>query len=799
MRQHFKTLRLVFLMAVLTIVGAVGGVLTRGHLSQPETGDAGASDNGSATQASQPSGPAVATGEATGLDTAESPETTDSALPSSSQTAVPHAQASPNDGLVLSAVGKPLVPTHSTGTQAAANTLAQGDLMLEEGRVSEAVRYFRYLLATTAAEREMMSVWYRVAICAEALGNEDDALAAYQKVAEVADGELLGELALLGQARVLAAAGKTDPAQLLLGRWLLSENETSARSLPVSREAMFLLGIVSSEASLRQREPALWENDGLARPSSSFEPSDYLPARFATEAAQRADIPVGVQLLHQLQVSEPGTSYFQGRLARTSVQRVLQQICATPGWRIEYTPVAESTIRANTVQLDFAERTGDLLLDLLLAPLGASWTFADGKLKIIAQSELTDGQREHYRRLMAERTLFAALLSAPEHEQSPVAYLLLGNLAFREGDMPTAQRHFENILKTYPRSPVEAEAWFNASKVALAQGDLARQRQTLLGAVDAGRGNPLEPVALMLSGRNALLFDEPLIAVRPLLRAVTLAADPDVRALSLLTLASAHLIAGRPEGANVALMEDRRLLQGEAYRDRAALLASLARFRAASTKWRIERDGRSLITALSHDRAKKWMALHDHLLTVDAYQELGLNEMALPVLESAIESANPSPMRTRMRFRLAELLVSRGESQRAKVVRTALTDDPLAEISSRSMLALADLHMSEKEFGRAEQICRDMLQQTLAEEQRIAVLRILGGIYARRGDRKRAVLCYSGVAPQLYEATSLESETEAGEPISNNGPESHGHESHTHPPHDDQPDAADSVDRESRR
>ncbi len=792
MRRHFKAVRLAFVMAVLTIVGAVGGVLTRGHLSNRDSNNAGTSESGPVAQTSQPVGLDAPSLNATGLNA------TDSALPSSSQSA-----ALPSQNLLKAAPPKTvargqLVPTHSVGTQAAANTLAQGDLMLEEGRVSEAVRFFRYLLATAAAEHEMMNVWYRVALCAEALGNEEDALAAYQRVAEVADGKLLGELALLGQARVLAAGGETDPAQLLLGRWLLSENETSARSLPVSRDAMFLLGVVLSEASLRKREPRLWENDGLARPRSSFEPSDYLPGSFATDVAERADIPVGLKMLHQLQVSEPGSSYFQGRLARTSVQRVLQQICATPGWRIEYTPVAESTVRANTVQLDFAERTGDLLLDLLLAPLGACWTFADGELRIIAQSELTDEEREHYRRAMAERTLFAALLSEPEHGQSPVAYLLLGNLAFREGDMPTARRHFENVLKTYPRSAVEAEAWFNASKVALAQGDLARQRQTLLGAVDAGRGDPLEPVALMLSGRNALLFDEPLVAVRPLLRAVTLAADPDVRALSLLTLASAHLIAERPEGANVALMEDRRLLRGDAYRDRAALLASLARFRAGSTKWRIDRDGRSLITALSHDSVKSWMALHDHLLTVDAYQELELNEMALPVLESAIESANPSPMRTRMQFRLAQLLESRGESQRAEVVLTAMTDDPSPEVSSRSMLALADLHVSEREFGRAEQICRDMLERTLSEKQRIAVLRLLGGIYAKRGDRKRAVLCYSGVAPQLYEATLLAPDVSAGELLPDGGHESHTGESHTHEAHNHKPDISDPVDGKTR-
>ncbi|MGD9854823.1 MAG: tetratricopeptide repeat protein [Planctomycetaceae bacterium] len=477
-------------------------------------------------------------------------------------------------------------------------------------------------------------------------------------------------------------------------------------------------------------------------------------------------------MLHQLQVSEPGSSYFQGRLARTSVHRVLQQVCEGPQWRLELTPAAEKTLRAQSIQLNFSERSADLLFDLLLAPLEIVWTFEDGRLRILTETEMNPADLEKFRLNLAERMLFVALLSDPEHEQSPTAYLLLGNLAFQGGDLSTARRHFESILQTSPRSSVAAEAWFNAAKTAIAEGSMDRARQALLGAVDVARGNPLEPIALLLSARNALLFDEPLKAIRPLVRAVTLAADDDVRALSLLTLASAHLIAGHPESANLALMEDRRLLQHDPYRDRAALLGGLARFRSASTPWRVDRDGRSLIAAVSHIRTDDWVSLHDHLLTVESFEALGLTDLAVPILESAVQMHGPSPLRTRMQFRLAELYAGRGDSERAEIVLAAMTEDPSPEVASESMFKLADLHVRRKEADRAELICRDLLQQPITEARRIAVLRLLGGIYARRGDRERAVLCFSGVAPQLFEATlkTSPSETPANSPGSGGSP-----------------------------
>ncbi|MBX3437247.1 MAG: tetratricopeptide repeat protein [Planctomycetaceae bacterium] len=737
MKKNFKAVRRAVLVAVLAIVGAVGGASTRGYLLRERS------------DADTPS-------------TAATVDVTSGDVPLSDDSGT-----SESDDLRLSPDGSSWEPlaerlNASQGgpdTQATANALLHGDLLIQEGRVSEAVRYYRYLLSEASSDNSVKDVRYRLALCAEALGRHGDALSNYQQVVQVSSTGLLGELAWLGQARVLAKQKQLTTSQQLLRRWLLLDNDALTGSLPVLREALYLLGSVSSEIALSEQRIPLWDPHGVAFPRVGFDPCNYLPALFSAAARDGIDIPVGIQMLQQLQVSEPGTSYFQGRLARSSIHRVLQQLCEAPHWTIEFSSVAENSLRSQTVQLNFSEKSADLLFDLLLAPLGMAWTFESGCVRVVALSEMTEEDARRYQRTLAERMLFAALLAAPEHELSPMAYLLLGNLSFQIPDLPSARRHYDHVLQNNPRAPVAAEAWFNSAKIAIAEGQLQRARQSLLGAVDVSRGSSLEPVALLLSGHNELLFEEPVRAIRPLVRAVTLAADQDVRALSLLSLASAHLLAGQPQSANLVLVEDRRLLQQPAYRDRAAFLGSLARFRSATTPWRTDRDGRALIAALSHIREEDWNTLPDLLLNVEALDEVGLADLAVSLLDSAVQSYGPSPLRTRMQFQLADRLIQRGDPQRAEVVLTAMTEHTATDVAMKSQLALAHLHVKQRDGERAEQCCRELLQQTLSEEQRVQVLRLLGGIYAGRGDRERAVLCFSGVAPQLFEATLRPSAT----------------------------------------
>lgn len=735
MKQHFKAVRSIVLLAVMTVVGAITGMVARSYV-----GNAGEAEPSSV---------------ATTAPLQDNAEYLDSDLPSTDPAVPDEPFRSPDVQEPWSAVRTdgPVSVMSNPGTQAAANAVIQGDLMVREGRVSEAVRHYRQMLADAPDIAAVVNVQYRLALCAEALGRHDEALTTYQIVAELAEGQLLGELAMLGQARVFVGRRDLTAAQRLLRRWTLEENLTAARSLPVSSEAVYLLASVAAKAAFEQTTARLWEDNGLALPQSAFEPSNYLPSTFASDVRTPSEPPVGISLLHQLRESAPGSSYLQGRLARISVTRVLQQICDAAKWELDLTTMAETGVRAQTVSLDFMEQSADVVLDLVLAPLGIGWTFLDGRVRVLTLSEMDPLQRANYQRKFAERMIFAALLNEPEHPQAPEAYLLLGNLAFQDGNLATARGHFEKVLQNFPRSKVDAEAWFNAAKVAMAEGDLLRARQALWGSVDASRGHPLEPVALLLSGGNALLFDEPEKAVRPLIRAVTLAGDEDIRARSLLTLASAHLIAGHPEAANVALMEDRGLLHKPSYRDRAALLGCLARFRAASTPARVERDGRTLISALCHSGVEEFTALHDHLVTVEAYRDVGLTEVGIPLLISALKSRRPSPLRTRMQFLLAELLQERGDPKQAEIVLTAMSQEPSPDVSIKSLLALAELHLKQEQPQDAEKICRDLLKQSLNESQRISTLQLLGGIYARRGDRQRAVLCYSGVAPQLLDST----------------------------------------------
>ncbi|MEZ6050601.1 MAG: tetratricopeptide repeat protein [Planctomycetaceae bacterium] len=651
--------------------------------------------------------------------------------------------------LKLSAESLEAIPEDEllVNTQGIANSLMHGDLLLRSGNAAMALRLYRQESDGTTVP-ETIDVSYRIALCAETLGDDAEALAGYQSVAEMDANGQLREYALLGQARVLHRQGHIAEASGVLQRWVLSRETTHRLSPHITGDALYLLSRMTAAEVLEQTTTRLWEPDAVCPPRSSFDPGRYLSRTPSGEEVTRSEQPVGIRIVHQLAESTPDTVTLSGHLARTTIVRVIGDLSQQTGWPVESSPLAQDMLRTATVSVDFEEQTANLILDWLLAPHGIVWDFHDGTLSIVMDQELAADDRDTFRWQRAERVLLAALFGEPEHLDAPIAYLLLGNLSFQRGQFQTARRHYEHILQAFPRISLQAEAWFNLAKVELAERNLIQATQALQGAMDAGRGQPLESAALLLAGQTALELDQPHDATRPLMRAVTLATDDDVRGLSLLSLASAHLLNGHPERANVALMEDRRILQAEPYRDRAAFLASLARFRAASTPARRDRDGRALITSMSHLPTDRNLGLSHLLLTAEAYTEVGLQHLATSLIESNFSGSPPSGIRERLVFLLIDTLIQDREDERAEALLAGIINDSSPGESVEARLRLAELYFRQSRLGLVETSCRSLLSEDVSPEVRVRALQLLGRVYSDRGDRERAVLCYSGVLPQ---------------------------------------------------
>lgn len=650
--------------------------------------------------------------------------------------------------------GSPLSPSEVdvaeeplSSAQAIANALIQGDLLLTSGNAAEALRYYQRI-NEDEHEVETVGVPYRLALCAEALGDDMDALVGYQTAAKNGDDGQLKELALLGQARVLIRRGEIIPAQRILRRWILSQSMTLHSSPTVASEALYLLGDMTTMIALQNRTVELWEPEAVCLPHRTFNPGRYLPDIQTSELEPSAVRPPGLTIVHQLSVPTPDSVTLSGHFARAKIGRVIEDLAHQTGWRADLSPQAADVIRTALINLDFEEQPANLMLDWMLTPQGLVWRFEDGVLWIKTDDELPAEQLQEYDNRQAERALLAALLHDPEHIETPAAYLLLGNLAFEQKQLQTARRHYEHILQTFPRSTVQAEAWFNLAKVALVEQDLTNAEQALEGAMDASRGQPLESVALFLTGQTLLSLDRPHDAARPLMRCVSLASETHLRAMSLLALATSHLLNGQPDRANVALMEDRSLLDSAAYRSRTAFLASLARFRAASTPSRRKRDGQSLIESLSDRSDETDTGLPNVLLRAQAYDEVGLRYLAITTIENAVGEAPPSKLRERVLLILVDWLIQHGELQRAESHLQELVERSTNATSKTARLQLAQVYIHQGRVEESRETCFQLLAEEIDRQDRSDVLLLLGQLYATQGDHKRAILCYTGVVPQ---------------------------------------------------
>ncbi len=665
----------------------------------------------------------------------------------------PELSAEAPDPLVSSPEDPSIEHEPAPSTLALANAIAQGDLLLRSGNTTAAIRQYQRC-GEHSEEPVRSAILYRLGLCAEALGDEDEALNRFQTVAERdADGHLR-EWALLGESRILSHGEHAEPALRVLQRWVLSGESTRRLSPRVAGNALALLSDLASRIALGQKQSQLWEPGAICLSRQEFDPGTHLPDSQVFPEDTTEMPPVGIHVAHQLAAATPETVTLSGRLARVKIPRAIDDIARQTHWKTEWSQIAQNIVSTHTTSIELEEQTASLTLDWLLIPFGLAWDFENLTLRIVAEQELTSDEQQQFRWQVAERALLMFLLADPEHSSTPAAYLLLGDLSFQQRHFSIARRHFEHILQTQPRSPLQAEAWFNLAQVSLAEGDLERTEQAFHGAIDAGHGQPLESAALLLAGWTTLDLDRPREAARTLMRSVALATSDDARALSLLALAAAHLLDEHPDRANIALMQGRDFLRTSALHDRAAFLASLSRFRAASTSARRARDGRELVSSLSHLVTHHELRLPEILLIADAYHDVGLAPLAIPLIEQATAKATPSPLRDRLLLKLVESLRQSGNDGQAESILVEIIDRSTGDTNVTARLQLARLYSDQHRPEMVERVCLEILGSHTAddeahEEDFAMTLGLLGSVYASRGDRERAVLCYSGRKPPL--------------------------------------------------
>jgi len=650
---------------------------------------------------------------------------------------------------------EPESPPEGIPIQTAANAFASGDSRLLAGDIVEALKEYEILLAH-APDGMSDPLRYRIALCAESLGDSDRAMKEYQRLASHGSVSRIGVAAQIGQARVWHESNRALPARRVIWNLLLADRSNEGISVDLRAECVHRLGQL-----LARRTIGPPSND-LASDSTIVD----LPLRWSTreallwimsdpeesqpvepEETEAEDLEgTAIQLTQQLGPKAEET-YLTVNLPQMPVAGVIELLAEQAHLEVDWSTAARDRVSEHTVQLAVQDITLAIILDGISDSMELVWVDSDDGVRLQARDDVDADAVRRFDFAVAERMLRRATTVFPEHELTDDAYGALGNIGVRRDQFDFARLQYEQLLRQFPQSDARVGVQFNLAKARLRMGDRDEAMEHFYHVVDEGVGDRLQPVAFLYIGRLYLENDQAKRAIRPLTRAVLHAPDDDLRATSVIALASAYLLLDNPHAANRVLMTHRTALGKTPHYDQAAFLAALSRHKAAVAPAQVAREGQSLIGALSHVEGTDFFAACGFVLVAEACKRLGLFEPMRSTLVQGIENPDLGELRARMLYALAEYYHDAGEVMACRKLLTSLAIHGEGEWGDQAKLRLADAMYAAGEDEQCLSMCRKLLETTAKAAEERDVLRIMGRVFERQGSHREAALCFAGIVP----------------------------------------------------
>jgi tetratricopeptide (TPR) repeat protein len=623
---------------------------------------------------------------------------------------------------------------------------------LDFQRGDELLRQERYELALAAypppnafaAAPAAAQLHYRVALALEGLGRLEEAVASYRQAGNGMASPIVAAAAQVGQARALLRLGQPAEARALLYPVLLRSAAPELVGRAFLADARYLLALGAAREAQEATKPGSLLDAMLAPPVVAGPPADYLawvtspPAK----AKKAPALPTGLRVQHTAANAEEIT--VGGAARDTDVVRLVEQLAELGKLRLEWTARARqrADARTTTVAVD-----GWPLLHLVVAvtdPLGLVVKAESGRLLLAAIDDTTPALLAAYRATVARRTLQETVLMHPGHALAAPAYLLLGNAEAATGKFPEAVAWYERLLRDFPRCPVVPEAAYNLGLARDHLGKSAAARRAFYRGVDQAPAGPLAPLAYLQVGHTYLEEGQPREALVPLKHA--LAPGSSAEPAAVVALAAAHLLAGAPSAAHALLVARRQRVGGEPYRQVAAFLDALARFRMVSAQ-KISSRGEAgeLLAALLEVPGQKLLGPSGTLLAGQAYIELGMSDQAALLFEKARALAR-GPVAAEMTFRLADIWYAGDRRARARDLFAALAADGNSRWALQARLKLAVVALAENRPRECIQACQALVNGHA--ENAGDALQLMGAAFERLGEHSRAAACFAGRLPE---------------------------------------------------
>ncbi|MGH7227322.1 MAG: tetratricopeptide repeat protein, partial [Gemmataceae bacterium] len=304
---------------------------------------------------------------------------------------------------------------------------------------------------------------------------------------------------------------------------------------------------------------------------------------------------------------------------------------------------------------------------------------------------------------------------------------------------------YARLTREWPHSPLVVESHYNVGLLRLRQGDHATARQAFYRVVDRVPGHELAALAYWHVGRIYLEDGEAEQALSPLRRALRGGSGSSAQAAAALTMAATHLLTDNPRAANAVLNEYRERINQDSYRNAAAFLDTLARFRAATDRRRRQREAADLLAALLTAADDPLLGPEGLALMGQAYRELGMPEQMTRFYRKALLKLR-GPLAAQLTLELAEEYWSANKPQEARRLYEKLIAAGASNGVGRARLRLAEIALIEKKPQDCLQSCRKLLQEKTGVDV-AAVLRLMAQAYEQSGDRDKAIRCLSGQLP----------------------------------------------------
>lgn len=629
--------------------------------------------------------------------------------------------------------------------------LERGDGYLVEGNTAAAIKEYNKLLSQTGRLLNE-NLEMRFALCSEGVGRTQDALARYRKVAGESSSEHFRSCARVAQARIWSATDKPQNAYpLLCGLLIQTGVEPDTAMNRIRSDASHLLGyVMSHEAAVGLSQDPLDDSAVIRSPLSWSAVEILRMLELATAASPPTTSPQpGLEILGTFGSAADGVQIAIVQ-PRATIQALLDEIAGKSNLSMQWSAPASEMVAGRSTIVVQSATTLSSLLDLLLTPLGCHWRQKDRTIHVFLPKELKPEHERIAQQDRASRSLRTAIANFPDHYLAASSYLALGNLELERRDAQVAVSLYRQLIGRFPNSTGCAIAWFNQGKANMQLAQLDTARDDFYQVTDGFAGHALEAAAYLYIGR--LLIESGLTkdAIRPLMRATTLASSVDTQSAGAIALSSAYIMSGNSYAGNMLLMDYRDQLMLPNVRDQVAF----ARYKSATTEIQRTREGRNLVAALSHVDHRQFFGDYSALMIGEASREMELDDRVITTYESAIKDSPTPIVRDRLVYELADWLVNTGQLEAASQHYQQLSQSGTAKWKRQGELQFAQLAFRQKKDEDCLKSCKGLLESATDDQERVLVLDLMGRIYERRGDYKNASHCFSGLMPNEERTTT---------------------------------------------